>query len=221
MICGQSTLVGEDQQTVKLVRLRCRSWTCSYCAQRRKKRLIKEAVRGSPNRFITLTVNVHRYDTPDEAAQALSIAWRRAREALKRYHGFKDLEAIMVFERTRAGWPHLHILARCAFISQKWLSGFMRNRMDSPIVDVRKIKGARMAAGYVAKYIGKDPHRFDGTKRYWRTRHYLPPKADRAPTTRLWRVSMACFDVWAKRLAGEAHIDAIREAENMVFAKPP
>lgn len=198
-MCGHLTLIAEDQSRVKLQRVRCHTWTCPRCAPRRKKRLFKEAITGRPNRLITLTVRPDQFRTPHEAARALSLAWRRCRDTLKRYHGHSEIESLAVFERHKSGWPHLHILVRSRFISQRWLSQYMGNRINSPIVDVRQIKTRKMAAAYVTKYLTKNPEKFRGTKRYWRTAAYSPSRKKKQKSPLHWRLSPAKIECWLHR----------------------
>lgn len=200
--CGTKTLVSERGPNVKIARLYCQSWDCPRCAPQRRKRLMKECALGEPNKMVTLTVNPKHFDGPDDAARALVLAWRRAREALKRWHGHRFVEGMAVFERHKSGWPHLHILVRSAFIPQRWLAGYMRSRIGSPIVDVRKIRGRKHAIRYVGKYIAKAPTRFQGCKRYWRTKNYIPPKAAKQKSPYPWRLSLASLEDWLFR-AGE------------------
>lgn len=188
MICGQMTALQISPDKVKAVRIRCKSWECPHCAPKRRKRLMHEAAKGKPNRFITLTVNPADFDHPDQAARALSLAWRRCREQLKRYHGHKILESLCIFERTKKGWPHLHILCRSGFIPQKWIAKYMGERINSPVVDIRKIKNVRGAILYVAKYVVKAPERFRGCKRYWRTANYIGPRPKKEPPSHPWQI---------------------------------
>lgn len=198
-MCGNMTLISERAEGVKAVRLRCQSWTCNYCAPRRRKRLMKEAGLGLPNKLLTITANPAEFETPDQAAQALSLAWRRCRDTLKRFHGHKAVECMMIFEKHKSGWPHLHILLRSNFIPQRWISAYFARRLNSPIVDIRAIKTKRQAINYVAKYIGKDPHRFKGVKRYWRTKFYTPPREKKKKSEHPWRVSAASIEMWLYR----------------------
>lgn len=144
--------------------------------------LQKDAANGEPNRFITLT-SKYRPDemTPDEAAQQLVHAWRMVIQRAKRNGLIKECQYIAVFELTKKGWPHLHILARCGWLQQAWLSHRLREYAESPRVDIRKIKSKARAAWYVAKYTSKAPEKFQGCKRYWRTLGYdlSPKKADK------------------------------------------
>lgn len=87
-------------------------------------------------------------------------------------YGLEKLPYFCVFEATRNGEPHLHILARVKWISQKWLSKQMNRLMLAPVVDVRRVHNKKKLAYYVSKYCGKDPHRFTTCKRYWTTRDY-------------------------------------------------
>lgn len=85
-----------------------------------------------------------------------------------------------VFELTKIGTPHLHVAARIQWIDQAWLSLQWQHYLNSPIVDVRRIDQKRRAAGYVSKYIGKEPTRIGQCKRYWFSRNYfIEPKREK------------------------------------------
>lgn len=103
---------------------------------------------------------------PERSGQRDGITPRQVRL----YHG--KLPFIAVFEQTKAGEPHLHIVARAAWINQEWLSKTMASLIGAPIVDVRRVKSREQAAAYVTKYMSKNPHVFDGCKRYWRSQDY-------------------------------------------------
>jgi hypothetical protein len=98
--------------------------------------------------------------------------WRNIRQRAIRERLTDSIEYLAVFEETKKGWPHLHVLARCEYLPQAWLSERADQYIKSPIVDIRAVRNATHAAAYVAKYISKGPGRFEGCKRYWRTRHY-------------------------------------------------
>jgi hypothetical protein len=141
-----------------------------------------QAAQGDPNKFITITSRYRPEEmTPSAAAQQLVHAWRMVVQRGKREKLFKDMQYIAVFELTKQGWPHLHILARCSFVHQAWLAARMQQYADSPICHVRAVKGKSRAAWYVAKYTAKAPEKFMGCKRYWRTKGYdpTPGKSDK------------------------------------------
>jgi hypothetical protein len=84
----------------------------------------------------------------------------------------RPLPFIAVIEKHKSGWPHLHILLRYPWIHQQWLSKEMNSLVQSPIQDIRRIDNKGRIAGYVAKYIAEDPHKFGSAKRYWQSRDY-------------------------------------------------
>ncbi len=178
MYCGEWSLVKRTHPGLTVIPLRCRCWTCDECRSLRKAQLVAEAIAGQPTIFITLTSRNRASTTPHQAAQALAVAWRQVRREYIKKHGRGSLAFVAVFEATKRGWPHLHIAARAKWVDQVWLSKRMAHLIGAPIVDVRRIKGLRKVAAYVSKYIGKNPQRFEGTKRYWRSKDYLLPAAN-------------------------------------------
>lgn len=119
-----------------------------------------------------MTCNPARRASPASRARALAQAWPViVRRACKKY-GYRSIPYLCVFEATKKGEPHLHILCRVKWIDQAWLSRQMRDLTGAPIVDIRKVRSVKQAANYISKYIGKAPHRFATCKRYWCTRSY-------------------------------------------------
>lgn len=197
--CMSNTIVKYDGELLTAHPLRCRCWSCEYCRPWRKAQLVAEAKAGKPQSFITLTSNPHSGDTPSDRAMALVDAWRHIVRELRRMERFKRLQYIVVMERTERGEPHLHILARMPYLSQKWLSEQMRKLTGAPIVDIRRVKSADAAARYVAKYVGKNPYIFQGCKRYWKSLDYKHPtrrelREQRSPDTEFFLVSMRFED---------------------------
>ena len=173
MLCSEWCLVKRTNPGLTVIPLRCKCWTCEECRPRRAAKLIHEAQAGKPDLFVTLTSPYKPGRCPHMAARALVKAWRTVRREYVREHGKGSLPFLCVFEATKNGWPHIHIVARCKWLSQKWLSKRMGELIGAPIVDVRRIKRSKDVAKYVAKYIGKNTERFEGVKRYWRSLDYL------------------------------------------------
>ena len=138
---------------------------------------------GNPTTFITLTCNPALFESPGDAARAMTKAWRAARRVIEKHHGGRKGEYLTVVEATQRGWPHLHVLSTRRWIDQAWLSNLWKSLTGAHIVDIRRVSNSRMAASYVAKYLGKAPQRYDRCKRYYFTRGYLPKKD--APTPKL------------------------------------
>lgn len=153
--------------------LRCKSWSCETCAPLRRRALIKEAKDGKPNRFITLTVNPNWFADANDRAARLAKAWRLIVAAYRHRWPTREAEYMAVFEATKRGEPHLHIMWRGGWMDQKWLSAQMEERMGAPIVDVRQVFRSAKVAEYVSKYLSKRNVKFGNCKRYWRSKHYL------------------------------------------------
>jgi len=175
MLCSEWTILKVRHGKTYAEPLRCRCWSCEECRPRRVAQLKALASEGHPNTFLTLTVNPAFGDDPDDRARKLSRAWRLVRQRAMRKYRYKSLPFLAVFERTKADEPHLHILLRVAWLDQRWLSNQMAELMGAPIVDIRRVTSERGAARYIAKYLGKDPHSFDGCKRYWRSQDWAQP----------------------------------------------
>lgn len=152
--------------------LLCKRWTCPTCVAMRCAQLREQAASGNPTTFLTLTSKVIEGKDPALAARELVHAWRMIVQRGRREKLFDKLPYLAVFEETKQGWPHLHILLRAPFISQRWLSARMEQYAGSPIVDIRKVDSAKHAAWYIAKYVSKAAWRWEGCKRYWSTRDW-------------------------------------------------
>lgn len=180
-LCGDTCAVRSVGSQVHVATLKCRSWPCEDCGPRRRRQLKKLAVMGEPSTFITLTVNPAVGSSPAHRARMLADAWRVVVRRTKALRGYASIPYLCVFEATRRGEPHLHILARVPWIDQKWLSAQMQALIGAPIVDIRRLDSPGRAAAYVAKYVGKAPGKFGTSKRYWRTRDYAPEWNARMP----------------------------------------
>jgi hypothetical protein len=209
MFCAEWALVKTEFRTATVIPLKCKCWTCDECRPGRTRRLVEEAKRGAPTLFITLTSRRRASLTPSQAAQALVAAWRQVRREYIREHGKGSLPFLAVFEATKKGWPHIHIVARAKWLDQRWLSRRMAALNNSPVVDVRRVHGLSKVAAYVSKYIGKNPHRFAGVKRYWRSLDFLlpPPEDDGDPWNDVpwWRVEPRFWLFVAQDLAAEGY----------------
>jgi len=120
-IAISSALSDDSGRAYKLlIRTRCKSWRCEYCAQKNRKywtrRMVEgvQAVSDTSTRafFITITA---ASNTRGVAAsyKALSVAWRRLTEFWRKIHrrmGLRTPEYIRVFEAHRDGTLHLHAI---------------------------------------------------------------------------------------------------------------
>lgn len=172
MLCTDLTFVQEGDRGLHARPLKCKRWSCPYCQPIRHRQLIAKAASGKPDTFLTLTSFEDTAETPVEAAQVLVVAWRKVRAEACRRYGYKSIPFIAVFEETKRGWPHLHILARCKWLDKRWLVERMTVHARAPIVDIKRVRSVRSAARYLMKYVGKAPCQFGTCKRYWTSRDY-------------------------------------------------
>lgn len=219
MLCSERILVNQGPTEGHAAILRCKRWSCDLCNPFNHRRIKRAAREGEPTTFLTLTSNPAKHDTPDAAARALKAAWVNLRRAMARELGIEKPPFIAVFEATKKGWPHLHILMRCKFIEQRWISETMARLNGAPICDIRRIKSVKQVAAYVAKYISKAPEAFKQCKRWWRSHDYAIAEEDRPDFRRfsphITEVNQT-LDRWCadKRRAGwEVSISATGYAE--------
>jgi len=137
------------------------------------------AAAGNPVRFVTLTINPAIGLSPADRLGMLSHAWRTLVKRARRRWPNATLDYLAIVEATKLGEPHLHILVRGPYMPQKWISSVMRELVNSPIVDIRKIRSVRHVVSYVAKYITKAPAQFGDAKRYWCTQTWEGPRTRR------------------------------------------
>jgi len=193
MLCSEWALVKHGSADLTILPLRCKCWSCDLCRPLRHARLVREAQAGKPDLFVTLTSVYKPGRCPHMAARALARAWRVVRREYVTKHGKGSLPFLCVFEATKNGWPHIHIVARCKWLEKRWLRKRMEKLIGAKVVDVRRVRRSKSVARYVAKYIGKETQRFEGVKRYWRSLDYLlpPPDTDEedADPCEYWTVS--------------------------------
>lgn len=108
---------------------------------------------GKPCTMITLTSPRWKGETPKQCHDRLRRCIPQLVAKIRRTYG--TFEAAIFLEETRSGHPHWHILARCAFIPQRWLSNKWRHLTGAYIVDIRAIDKTVDAIGYVCKYVTK------------------------------------------------------------------
>lgn len=227
MYCTQVSLVQQHEFHAVIIPLYCNTWSCDICAPRRRRRLVREAAEGTPNRLITLTVRGRADDHQAARARDLVAAWRILRKLYIRKHGKGSLEFLAVFERTRRGEPHLHILCRSGYVDQRWLSAHMNRLIGAPVVHVQALHNRRHAARYVAKYVAKGCGVFAGCKRYWRSLAYLEPRTqDPAPEAGEyeppWRVVKEYWTDLAQLLAPAPWmISWARDTATVYWLRPP
>jgi len=171
-VCGGWSMVAQENGIRRHITLWCRSWSCTDCAPKRRRSLIRLAKSGQPTKFLTLTIK-DRDATPADQALLLSNAFRNLIKRWRRHKPNSQIEFCAVFEpHPSSGRPHLHVIMRAPYTRQEWISRQMADLLDSPIVDIRAITDRRKVAYYIAKYVTKSNIRFGTAKRYWTSKLY-------------------------------------------------
>lgn len=171
-LCTDRTVVNANPNEGRAHALKCKRWSCQQCNPDCRRNVIGRAKEGNPNVFLTLTCKHDKYSTPDEAARDMKRALVLFRRKLQREHGIEKLPFIVVFEKHKDGFPHMHILCRMPYVHWRKLRAYWEAIIGAYMVDVRFIKKKTQVLFYVTKYIGKDLAAFKGCKRWWRSHNY-------------------------------------------------
>jgi hypothetical protein len=147
---------------------------------------------GKPLLFITLTADPSAYDSIEHAVRRMTEGLGKMARLLRKRLANHQFEYLAVWEATKQGWPHLHILSPQHWVPKGLLKLLWHQLTGSYIIDIRRIHNPDVAARYVAKYVAKGPAAFKGTKRYRYSRHYLPPSFQLVlpidPVSGAWRI---------------------------------
>ena len=145
---------------------RCHSRWCEACAAERRRTICRNLLDGLAARrnesrglrFLTLTLK-HNDAPLREQMDRLYACWRKLR-ALPRFKKAID-GGISFFEvkisRKDGRWhPHLHTLIDGDYLAKEMISAaWLKITGDSYIIDIKLVRNAEQAAGYIAKYAAK------------------------------------------------------------------
>lgn len=185
-----TTLIVRSPITESLVLwpVTCKRWGCSFCANKKIRRLAHLVHNANPNRWIRLGVNPALYETPEEAWRKTTTKVPELCRKLKKNHG--ECEYLRVCElhngTTRyteldspgaaLGFPHYHALLRSDYIPQKELSHLWGNLTGAPVVWIAKVDKSFNSFRYLMKYLTK-LHRLEWTDRHVSySRHFFRPE---------------------------------------------
>lgn len=171
--CGKTSLLSRTPDgTLIGVPMRCGSWDCEDCGPLKRKRLIKRLIAGNPSALMTLTASRRAHPSPYAAFHHLSYAINLLFKRLRRRYPGKEIQYALVWERTKKGWPHAHVLLRAPFLPQALISRLWTELAESPIVDIRAVTSNRMVVAYVSKYLSKAPDVPPHCRRFRTSRAY-------------------------------------------------
>ena len=120
-------------------------------AQRRYKRMYHRVMSGLERdgdvRFLTLTSSPEAGDFQKDFRK---LIMRLSRRGLVTSY-------IRVPELTKSGLRHDHILFRGSYIERQFIAKLWGEIHNSPVVDIRRVRGRRGLACYMANYLVKSP----------------------------------------------------------------
>jgi hypothetical protein len=206
-MCGVGSLVYDSGSVVDIKPAGCRSWGCETCGPVRRNRLEILIRLGRPNKFLTLTCRPRPGETPYQRRKKMGEAFPLLMRRIHRKTGVKP-EYGVIAEATLKDEPHLHIAMRSKFISQRLLKKWWFELTGAYMVKIIAVHSVKAAAKYLAKYLGKELHKFGTAKRYWFSKGYvLPPvegerleKPD--PTRCTWSVEYPEEIAWTYQRRG-------------------
>lgn len=149
--------------------IRCHSWECPACAKTNRRKLLRRLRYASPNLFATLTTSERTAKTPEEAFTRANAAVPVLLKRWRRRFPAQPLEYFLVWELTKRGWPHAHILLRAPRVAKRWLSRQWLELTGCYIVDIQVVGSNERAATYLAKYLSKAPAVPAGHRRWRRS----------------------------------------------------
>lgn len=176
MLCSEALTVNSDYRGGQMAVLTCKRWSCPICAPVNRRRVIGLGRKGKPEKFMTLTAKPDRWASPDEAARGMRDAFARLIRLIRKENPSREVAYLRVFEKTKNGWPHLHVLLRAPWIDQRWLSQTWEDLTGAFIVDIRVVDNVQKAVFYITKYIGKDLEKFEGCQRWFRSKNWNEPE---------------------------------------------
>jgi len=153
--CVTGSLVGASASgsTLKVIPMFCHKWTCPRCSKRKASVWRSIAQRGKPERFITLTLKADENKDVIQYAKEGKKAFAKLVQKLRRR--YEVFEYMLVWELTKKGTPHIHMLQRGTWIPKQVLSDLWCSLTGSFIVDIKRIHRSNEVARYITKYMGK------------------------------------------------------------------
>lgn len=154
--CGEGSIVGVDPTGTRVIVIPifCKSWDCPICGPMKRDIWIGRFLSGHPTHSMTLTSYLRKGADPRAQCRLAKAAWSRLVEDIREKFG--PIEYALVWELTKKGAPHAHILYRGPYIPQRWLSLRWATLGIGRVVHLKRIKDARLEVLHSCKYLGKD-----------------------------------------------------------------
>ncbi|MBA7545992.1 hypothetical protein ES705_38374 [subsurface metagenome] len=147
---GWGSVLPKETDELTFFPVTCGTWACGGCAQRKLARLTAQAHAGKPNKRLMLSTLPDNFRSRIERVRRfrkhLALLVKRIRRAWGPFEYFAPVEL------TQRAAAHTHILARCGFIDQDWLSRNWEQISGAKVIWIKPIKKEASAVLHAVKY---------------------------------------------------------------------
>ena len=221
--CGAWALTARNDSAAVALPMRCRRWACPRCGPAMRRRLVHLTAQTGCTRMVTLTADVNAFPDAFSAARRLAWAFPKLIAAIRKRYPGETFEYLAIWERTRQGFPHLHVALTGPFIPQRWLSSLWASLAASPVVDVRHLGTPGGTGRYLAKYLAKDPDPFLQGRAFRASRGFFPepmrPQGGRACTFGPLHVYEGTVWDWLQERLGDLWLADVSDS-GLAVARP-
>ena len=176
--------IGQGEEDTVLTRVRCKQWSCQYCAYINRvqwnMRIMRamQQNRATWGNFAFVTITAHeKMRTPKKSYKTLQNALSKLLKRMRRKNAYSDMPYVRVFEPHKSGALHAHLIIHWTTDlnatdkqNTRWLKDNARScgagyqadyRTITPGYDPGRQNGRRVqevlqVAAYVVKYMTKD-----------------------------------------------------------------
>jgi hypothetical protein len=222
--CAPTIVHTDHNGNVRLQAGDCGKWSCPIHRPKKRRRLLKRFRHGAPTRWFTLTSNPRLYESPAQARRVMGANIPNLVKRIRRFSKRGLFEYGLVWENTKHGWPHCHVLYRGPYIRKQRLSDWWNDLTGAPIVDIGSLTDTEHAARYVSKYASKGLAEYPGQHSFQFSENFELEKEPRTPWERgEWRflgLSHWRLTTEAASLARAGYLLAM-QSPRIINARPP
>ena len=154
----------ETEKTRRIIKTRCKLWTCPYCAEinalQNYIRILNGVNRlqekGETINFVTLTSH-EKVRTFEAGYRVWQKAWRKLQERMRRAckDSGVDVQFVYIFEHHKKGGLHIHMLVTGGLETRWWKDNARQCGLGYQAKS-EYVNNAGLATSYVVKYLAKN-----------------------------------------------------------------
>jgi len=153
--CGRGTivLVRPQEARVQVVPMRCGSWTCPVCSDRKRKALMARLHKANITAFWTLTCAHPDGTSPKQAEDAIRKGWSKFVQEIRDYDA--GFQYFRVLEYQKNGWPHVHLGVRTCWFPKHRIEAAWRKHCWPGFIKLRVVNDKSGIPWELTKYLTK------------------------------------------------------------------